>query len=67
MAPATPNGWASLRDHIGLEHGLTFEFMDWAQDTQLLEEHDLDHWENPPMRTAGGPAACRHPTLLDLL
>jgi hypothetical protein len=47
VAPATPNGWASLRDHIGLEHGLTFEFMDWAQDTQLLEEHDLDHWENP--------------------
>ena len=47
VAPATPNGWASLRDHIGLEHGLTVEFIDWAQDTQLLEEHDLDHWEIP--------------------
>ncbi len=47
VEPSTPDGWALLRDHLADEHGLGEEFLGWATDRQLLEEHDLDAWENP--------------------
>jgi hypothetical protein len=47
VAPASPHWRALLRDHITFEHGLGAELIDSVRDSQLLQEHDLDRWENP--------------------
>jgi hypothetical protein len=47
VAPASPHGWALLRDHITFDMASPRNSLIPSATPQLLQEHDLDHWENP--------------------